>query len=131
MQALFYVSGFISVIFLAVISALFLLLSLKIFKVEKRSYAFALLLTFIVGIINALSNMLVTGKINSTIQFVGGIVVSWAIIALAVNAKYKTGLPKSTLIWLVWAVINFILGIIFSLAASFVSAFIQGFTGAT
>ena len=96
--AAFYISGFVSVIILAVISALFLLLSLKIFKVEKRSYAFALLLTFIVGLINGLANLFLTGKINGTVQFIGGFVVSWLIITLAINAKYKTGIAKGALI---------------------------------
>lgn len=98
MTAAFYLGGFISLLFIAVISALFLLLSLKIFKVENRSYIFALLLIVINGIVNALSNMLLIGKINGTIQLIGGIVISWIIVGLAVNAKYKTGLGKATLI---------------------------------
>lgn len=127
--AISYVSGFISIIFLALISALFLFLSLKIFKVERRTLGFSFLLTLAYGIFSGLSNLFLTGKINGTIQFCLGIVVSWAIVALVINFKYKTGLPKASLIWLVWAVFNFILSLIFALIASAFAAFVSGFTG--
>jgi len=125
-----YVSAFAMAAILALLSGLFLLISLKIFKVEKRSYGFAYLIALANGIVNVLLNILIMGKINNVLLFIIGVLISFAIVGLAVLLKYKPGFGKTVLIWLIWAVFNFIITLLFTLVASAFAAFVTGLTGA-
>ena len=52
------------------LSALLLLLTLKIFSVKDRSYGYALLVALIVGVISLLSNSFLTSAMSATLSII-------------------------------------------------------------
>lgn len=116
---------------LSLIGGVLLLLALRIFKVEKLSFGWCWLPVLIYAVVNWLMNLLLVGKINGWLLTTIAFAISWLIVVPIINSKFKTGWGKGTLAWLVWAVMYFIVGTIFSIVMAVISGIIAGITGAT
>ena len=124
------ISAIISIGILSLIGGVLLLLALKIFKVEKISFGFCWLFVLVYAIINWLLNLLTIGKIDGWFLIIIAFAISWLIITPAINFRFKTGWGRGTFAWLIWAVMYFIVGTIFSFILAVISGIATGITGA-
>lgn len=96
-------------------SGILLWITTKLFKIPKSGFGTALMITFIVGIVN-----LLIGAIIGRIPFIGlfagvfGLLVSIVLGILLIKHKYQLETGRAFLVWFVWLILSFIIvGLLF------------------
>src|SRR3989344_8553661 len=122
--------GIITALVLIPLSALLLWLSSKIFSLKNQSYKTAIFIAAIITVVNYIINLIIsaiTGYNTSVAsnplalvaETLAYIILIWIFVSFLlawglIKIKYELEWGKAFLVWLVWAVFNFILGLLIS-----------------
>lgn len=117
------ISGALSIL----ASALMLLWALKMFKVEGRNYGYSLLVAAVTYFVSLGLNLLVATLINPWLATILLLAVTLA-ITWVMLIKYKIPAWKMILIWLIWTILNWIVGFILVVIMGVISGIIAAFT---
>jgi hypothetical protein len=116
-------SQVITLIVMVFLSALLLVISVKIFKLKDQSYMTALKIALIIYVINFVLGLI--GLAALSVAIVMGVLSFLVLILLGmylIKKYYKLDWGKAALTWLVWFILTLIVGFIIALIIGIIFA---------
>ena len=109
------VQSLIGVIVTVPLSALVLMLTAKMFKLEDTTFKTAIKLTLIIGVIAFLIDSLAATVLAAAAGTVGlfqFLLVNIVLAAVLISKLYKLDIKKTLLVWLVWFLLSLLVAIV-------------------
>ncbi len=106
------------------VSALILMLSATLFKLEDTSFKTAIQVALLIGVTNLLASWITTNTVSTLVSNIISYFITIVVGILVIKQIYGLELKKTLLVWLVWFILNgiamvvisIVLGLIFGLA---------------